>query len=43
MALALIVKQDVAANPLHVDIFSTVGVVLETKGITHLIQQFLRR
>jgi len=41
--MALIVKQAVAANPLHLSFFSAVGVVLETNRIPHLIQQFLRR
>ncbi len=42
--MALIVKQDVAANPLHIGFFvGAIGVAPETNSIPNLIQQFLRR
>jgi len=40
--MSLVVKQDEAANPLHVSFLSAVGVVLEPNDVPHLIQGFLR-
>lgn len=35
--MALVMKEDEAANPLVIGLFSSVGVVLEENGITRLI------
>jgi len=38
--MALIVKEDEAAGPIHVGFFRAVGVVFEADGIAYLIEEF---
>jgi hypothetical protein len=35
--ILLIVKQNVAANPLDIAVFSAIGVMFESDGIAHLV------
>jgi hypothetical protein len=39
--MALVMKEDVAANPIKIAFLSAVGIVLHTNGFLHLIQQLL--
>jgi hypothetical protein len=41
--MALVVKEDVAANPLNVGLFGTVGVVFDSDRVAHAIEQLLGR
>jgi hypothetical protein len=41
--MALIVKEDIAANPLNIGLFGTVGVVFDSDRVTNAIEQLLER
>ena len=38
LGMALMMKQDVAANPLHVGLLCTVGIVLEPNSLSNLVE-----
>jgi len=41
MRVALMVKQNVASDPIDVGLFGANGVVLESDSVSHAVEQFL--
>jgi hypothetical protein len=40
--MALVMKEDISANLLHVGFLSAIGIVFEPNSVLHLIEEFLR-